>query len=241
MTQARFPASLTVFFPAFNDAESLPALLRGAFEVLAVHATTYEVIVVNDGSHDDTGTVLERLREELGPRLRIVTHAVNRGYGGALRSGFAHATGDYVFYTDGDAQYDIRDLPQLLALAEGSAGWVNGYKLVRHDPPYRLIIGDLYRRVVRLFFGLRLHDIDCDFRLIRRDLVAQLELASTSGTICVELVRGLELLGVYAVEVGVHHARRMHGKSQFFRPLPLLQTLAQLLSLYWRLVVRGGR
>lgn len=237
---SRFPASLSVFFPAFNDAPVLPALLRSTFEVLAAHATKFEVIVVNDGSRDETGAVLAQLREELGPRLRIVTHASNRGYGGALRSGFAHATGDYVFYTDGDGQYDIHDLPLLLSLVQSSGGWVNGFKIVRCDPPYRLYIGAAYRRLVRLLFGLHLHDIDCDFRLIRRDLVAQLQFTSTSGTICVELVRGLERLGVRGIEVGVHHARRMHGKSQFFRPLPLLQTLAQLLSLYWRLVVRGG-
>lgn len=234
-----FP-SLSVFFPAFNDAPVLPGLLGTTFAVLEAHVADFEVIVVNDGSADETGEVLASLRELHGPRLRIVTHERNRGYGAALRSGFEHASKDYVFYTDGDGQYDLRDLPLLLDRVGGSQGWVNGYKIVRHDPPYRLVIGGLYRRLVRALFGLQLHDIDCDFRLIRRDLVNQLRFTSTSGTICVEMVRGLERLGVRAVEVGVQHSRRMFGKSQFFRPLPLVRTLVQLLGLYWRLVVRGG-
>ena len=235
-----FPHSLTVFFPAYNDARTLPSLIESTFEVLNVHATDSEVIVVNDGSRDDTPAVLEALCVQYGPRLRIVTHESNRGYGGALRSGFAHATGEYVFYTDGDGQYDVRDLPLLLTRAAQANGWMNGFKIVRHDPRYRLFIGGVYRRLVRALFGLHLHDIDCDFRLIRRDLVGRIPFTSTSGTICVELVRGLESQGVRAVEVGVHHSRRVHGSSQFFRPIPLLQTFVQLLALYWRLVVRGG-
>jgi glycosyltransferase involved in cell wall biosynthesis len=236
---ARFDGKLSVFFPAFNDAPVLPSLIDTTMEMLAANTAEFEVIVVNDGSRDDTAAVLARLSAKHGPRLRIVTHETNRGYGGALRSGFEQAAGDWVFYTDGDGQYDIRDLPLLLGRVGESQGWVNGFKIVRHDPAYRLVIGGLYRRLVRFLFGLRLHDIDCDFRLMRRDLVSRLELTSTSGTICVELVRGLERQGARAIEVGVHHARRMHGKSQFFRPLPLMQTMAQLLALYWRLVLRG--
>jgi len=234
---SRFPASLSVFFPAFNDAPVLPSLIQSTFTVLEAHVAEFEVIVVNDGSADDTTEVLENLRKEYGPRLRIVTHELNRGYGAALRSGFEHATGEYVFYTDGDGQYDVRDLPLLLDEVGQSGGWVNGFKSVRHDPAYRLLIGEVYRRIVRLLFGLHLHDIDCDFRLIRRDLLGRCSLTSTSGTICVELVRGLEHQGVRAVEVGVRHYRRTHGKSQFFRPRPLLETLYQLLALFRRLAL----
>jgi glycosyltransferase involved in cell wall biosynthesis len=238
---SRFPASLSVFFPAFNDAPVLPSLVQSTFTVLEAHATEFEVIVINDGSRDDTAAVLKSLEQRYGNRLRVVTHQSNRGYGAALRSGFAHATGEYVFYTDGDGQYDVRDIPLLLERAGRSQGWVNGFKSVRQDPPYRLLIGAVYRRFVRLLFDLHLHDIDCDFRLIRRDLLVQCTLTSTSGTICVELVRGLEHQGVRAVEVGVRHYRRTHGRSQFFRPLPLLRTLYQLLSLYRRLMVPGPR
>ena len=106
MTPPKFP-SLSVFFPAYNDAPSLPALIHKTFAVLEREVDDYEVIVVNDGSQDNTGEVLERLRREFAPRMRVVTHPENRGYGGALRTGFESATGEFVFYTDGDSQYDV--------------------------------------------------------------------------------------------------------------------------------------
>ncbi len=234
--ERKFP-SLSVFFPAYNDAPSLPGLIEKTFAVLKQHVADYEVIVVNDGSYDNTGEVLQQLNMQYGPLLRIVTHEQNRGYGGALRSGFAAAKKDFVFYTDGDGQYDVGELPKLLALASPSTGLVNGYKLERHDPAHRIWIGNLYNFCARLLFRIRIRDIDCDYRLIRRDLVDKLRLTSTSGTICVELVRKLELSGCEVKEVGVHHYARLHGRSQFFRVKSLAVTFGQLLRLWVRLVV----
>ena len=184
-----------MFFPAFNDAPSLPGLIERTFDVLKIHVENFEVIVVNDGSLDNTGAVLESLAEKHGSRLRIVTHKVNRGYGGALRSGFAAATKELVFYTDGDGQYDIGELPKLLHMIKPHVGLVNGYKLERNDPPHRIFIGKVYNRFARMLFRIRIRDIDCDFRLMRRSLLESIQLTSTSGTICVELVRKLELSG----------------------------------------------
>ena len=133
---SKFP-SLSVFFPAYNDAPSLPALARKTFATLERHVADYEV-VVDDGSRDGTGEVIEELRREFSPWLRVVTHARNRGYGGALRSGFAAARKEFVFYTDGDGQYDVAEFPRLLALAGPATGMVNGYKLERHDPRHHL-------------------------------------------------------------------------------------------------------
>jgi glycosyltransferase involved in cell wall biosynthesis len=232
----KFP-SLSVFFPAYNDAPSLPALLAATFDVLEREVADYEVIVVNDGSYDNTGEVLEELRRTYSPYLRIVTHEVNRGYGGALRSGFASATKAYVFYTDGDGQYDTGELPKLLDLAGPETGLVNGYKLQRQDPAHRIWIGNVYNFCARLLFRIRIRDIDCDYRLIRRDLLEQIHLTSTSGTICVELVRKLELSGCEVKEVGVHHYPRKHGRSQFFRIRSLAVTFLQLLRLWIRLVI----
>ncbi len=230
-------ASLSVFFPAYNDAPSLPALIRKTFAVLERHVEDYEVIVVNDGSQDDTGQVLEELRREFAPCLRVVTHAENRGYGGALSTGFESATREFVFYTDGDSQYDVEELPRLLELVSPSTGLVNGYKLERHDPAHRIWIGMIYNMCARLMFRIRIRDIDCDYRLIRRALLESLNLTSTSGTICVELVRKLELSGCEVKEVGVHHYPRLYGRSQFFRLPSLASTLYQLLRLWIRLVI----
>ena len=236
MTPEKFP-SLSVFFPAYNDAPSLPGLISRTFAVLEKHVADYEVIVVNDGSRDRTGEVLEELRAAHSPYLRVITHEQNRGYGGALRSGFQAATREFVFYTDGDGQYDPGELPSLLALAGPSTGLVNGYKLERHDPRHRVWIGSVYNFCARLLFRIRIRDIDCDYRLIRRELLDRIHLTSTSGTICVELVRKLELSGWQVEEVGVHHFSRLHGRSQFFRVRSLASTFFQLLRLWVRLVV----
>ena len=232
----RFP-SLSVFFPAYNDAPSLPRLVRSTFEVLEANVGDYEVIVVNDGSRDKTADVLRELQRQYGPRLRVVTHPENRGYGGALRSGFAAATKEFVFYTDGDGQYDVGELPLLLERMDADTGLVNGFKLERNDPAHRIWIGTTYNFLARLLFRIRIRDIDCDYRLIRRTLVNELRLTSTSGTICVELVRKLELSGCGVAEVGVHHYPRLHGSSQFFRMRSLALTFGQLLRLWVRLTI----
>jgi glycosyltransferase involved in cell wall biosynthesis len=233
---ARKP-SISVFFPAFNDAPSLPGLVEKTFAVLERNADDYEVIVVNDGSRDNTAEVLVELADRFAPRLRIVTHETNRGYGAALRSGFGAAAKDLIFYTDGDGQYDVGELPKLIALMADGVGLVNGYKLERQDPAHRIWIGNVYNWFARLIFRIRIRDIDCDFRLVRRALVDKIDLTSTSGTVCVELVRKLELVSPRVVEVGVHHYPRLHGRSQFFRVRSLLVTFYQLLRLYLRVVV----
>jgi glycosyltransferase involved in cell wall biosynthesis len=229
--------SLTVFFPAYNDAPSIGALVVRAFEVLERHTDDYEVVVVNDGSRDNTGDVLARLKNRYGAKLRIVTHARNRGYGGALRSGFQAACKDLVFYTDGDGQYDISELPNLLTRMRPEVGLVNGFKLERHDSPHRIWIGKTYNWLARSIFRIRIRDIDCDYRLIRRALLERIELTCTSGTVCVELIRKLELSGYAIEEVGVHHYARLYGRSQFFRVRSLAVTFWQLLRLYLQLNV----
>lgn len=227
---------ISVFFPAYNDAPSLPALIAKTFEVLRDITPDYEVIVVNDGSADNTGEVLAELAQRFAPRMRVITHERNRGYGGALRSGFAAATREFVFYTDGDGQYDPGELPKLIARMRPDVGLVNGYKLERNDPWHRICIGNVYNAFARSIFRIRLRDVDCDFRLIRRGALEKIRLVSTSGTICVELVRKLELsCGVE--EVGVHHYPRLHGRSQFFRIRSLAVTLTQLVLLWMRLVL----
>ena len=233
----RFSSGVSVFFPAYNDAPSLPSLLARTFETLRRVATDYEVIVVNDGSTDNTGEVLEELRQKYAPFLRVVTHDRNRGYGAALRSGFAAATEEYIFYTDGDSQYDPAELAELLRAVTPATGLVNGYKTERCDPWYRSVIGWLYNRFARWLFRIRLRDIDCDFRLIRRSALDPTSLRSTGGTICVELVRALELSGAETVEVPVHHYPREYGRSQFFRVRSLAVTFLELCGIFFRLVL----
>jgi glycosyltransferase involved in cell wall biosynthesis len=197
----------------------------------------FEIIVVNDGSGDHTAEVLAEL-ESVFPELRVVHHQVNRGYGGALRTGFHSATKELIFYTDGDAQYDPRELKALFAAWDDGADFINGYKIGRSDPFHRVIIGRLYHWMVRLFFGIRLRDVDCDFRLFRRSVFDKVELQKSSGVICVELMKKVQDAGFRIREVPVHHYHRAYGKSQFFNFRRIAQTLMDLSRLWVDLVVR---
>jgi glycosyltransferase involved in cell wall biosynthesis len=155
---------------------------------------------------------------------------LNRGYGAALRSGFSSATKDWVFYTDGDGQYDVADLPDLVAEVSG-VDVVNGQKISRSDCWYRIWIGKAYAALVQDIFDLPIKDIDCDFRLMRSSLLKQLDLISDSGSICVELVSGLDRLGARFREVPVLHYSRQFGKSEFFQLSRIIRTVYQLIQL----------
>jgi glycosyltransferase involved in cell wall biosynthesis len=231
------PNSITAFFPAYNDGGTIPSMVLGALFTLRQVTDDYEVIVVNDGSADYTAEVLEELVSRY-PELRVIHHPQNRGYGGALRTGFAAATKDWIFYTDGDAQYDPRELALLVEALDEDVDVVNGYKIARHDPLSRRIIGRLYHHTVRIAFGFKLRDVDCDFRLIRRAIFDQIELESDTGTICLEMVKKFQDAGYVFAEVPVHHYHRQYGVSQFFNWRRLFRTAQHLWALWWKLVVR---
>jgi glycosyltransferase involved in cell wall biosynthesis len=192
------------------------------------------VIVVNDGSRDYTGEMLDEL-ERRYDRVRVIHHEKNRGYGGALRTGFSQARKEFVFYTDGDAQYDVRDLPALWQAMDDSTDIVQGYKIGRSDPLHRVIIGRLYHFMTNKAFGIHLKDVDCDFRLIRRSVFDKVQLESDSGVICVEMMTKIRQAGFRIHEVPVHHYHRAYGKSQFFNFRRIARVGADLLKLWWKL------
>lgn len=196
----------------------------------------YEVIVVNDGSQDHTPQLLEELAE-LYPQVRVIHHRENVGYGGALRTGIAESRKELIFYTDGDAQYDVRELEKLVALMTEDIDMVNGYKISRSDPLYRSLLGTVYRLTTRFFFGIALRDIDCDFRLMRRSIFDRISLKSNSGTICVEMVKKIEASGFRIREAPVHHFYRLYGKSQYFTFRRLLKTVVDLSELWYELFI----
>lgn len=225
---------ISVFFPAYNDGGTIPSMVLTAVMTLRELTDDYEVIVVNDGSADYTAQVLDELASRY-PDLRVIHHEANRGYGGALRTGFGSATKDLIFYTDGDAQYDPRELTRLYEVWSHEVDFVNGYKISRSDPLHRVIIGRLYHWTVKLAFGLHLRDVDCDFRLMRRSIFDKVHLQSDSGVICVELMKKVQDAGYRIAEVPVHHYHRAYGKSQFFNFRRIWRTGKQLWSLWWEL------
>ena len=215
--------SISIFFPAFNDEQTIGELVRNALAILPSFTDDYEVLIINDGSTDGTASLLHKLSNQ-DAHVRPVHHETNRGYGGALQSGFAHATKEFVFYTDGDGQYDVRELALLLPLMKPGVDVVNGYKSKRADSFHRVVIGKIYNRTARLLFRLPIRDVDCDFRLIRREALGHIGEISTSGAACLEMIRKLKANGAVFAEVEVSHYPRLHGHSQFFTFQSLMRT-----------------
>ena len=223
---------LSLFFPCHNEAENLEALVADALAALPALATTYEVILVDDGSRDDTAGVAERLVQRHGGVVRLVRHDVNRGYGGALRSGFAAARYSHLAYTDGDRQFRVADLARLVERAqETRSPVVIGYRLKRADPPLRLVYATLYRVANRVWFGLRVRDVDCAAKLFRRDVLQNTSVHSNGAFFSAELLIRLRLAGVNALEVGVPHYPRTAGSPTGAR----LSVIARAVRDFWSL------
>jgi glycosyltransferase involved in cell wall biosynthesis len=229
--------SITVFFPAYNDGGTIASMVIMAIKTVRELTDDYEVIVVNDGSTDHTAQLLEEMSRQYR-QLRVIHHPKNRGYGGALRTGFASSSKDLIFYTDGDAQYNVNELPKLFEKMTDGVDWVNGYKISRSDPVYRKIIGRMYHWLVKIAFGLTVRDVDCDFRLMRRSIFDKVELKSDSGVICVEMMRKFHLAGFRVAEVPVHHYFRAYGKSQFFNFRRVFTVFINLMQLWYELVLQ---
>jgi glycosyltransferase involved in cell wall biosynthesis len=238
MTQpaARTPG-LSVFFPAYNDSGTIASLVITALQSARQLTPDFEIIIVNDGSADATAQIADELARTY-PEVRVVHHPKNRGYGGALRSGFAAATRDLIFYTDGDAQYDPGEMAALWHALNDKVDLVNGYKISRSDPLHRIVIGRIYHHTVKILFGLRVRDVDCDFRLMRRTIFERISLERNSGVICLEMIKKIQDAGYRIAEVPVHHYHRAYGRSQFFNFRRLARTAADVMKLWVSLVVR---
>jgi glycosyltransferase involved in cell wall biosynthesis len=229
--------SLSIFFPAYNDSGTIGSLVIAAHRTAATLTPDFEIIIVNDGSPDNTAQIADELAHTY-PEVRVIHHPVNRGYGGALKTGFAESRKDFIFYTDGDGQYDPTEMTALWPHLTDGVDLVNGYKISRSDPMHRIVIGRLYHHLVKLLFGLRVRDVDCDFRLMRRAIFDRIQLEKNSGVICLELMKKIHDEGFRIAEVPVHHFHRAYGKSQFFNFPRIFKTGVDVLKLWWELVVR---
>ena len=223
---------LSLFFPCHNEADNLEGLVADALAALPALATTYEVILVDDGSRDDTATVAERIVQRHGGVVRLVRHEANRGYGGALRSGFAAARYEHLAYTDGDRQFRVADLARLVTCAkETRAPVVIGYRLQRADPPLRLIYATVYRIANRVWFGLRVRDVDCAAKLFHRDALRGINVHSDGAFFSAELLIRLRVAGVKIAEVGVPHYPRTAGSPTGARVSVIIRAVRDFWSL----------
>jgi glycosyltransferase involved in cell wall biosynthesis len=232
------PPGLTVFFPAYNDSGTIASLVITAHRAAATLTPDFEILVIDDGSADGTGDIADELARTY-PEVRVIHHGRNRGYGGALRTGFAEARKDVIFYTDGDAQYDPAEMTLLWPHLTADVDLVNGYKISRSDPLHRIVIGRLYHHTVKLLFGFPVRDVDCDFRLLRRSIFERIRLERNSGVICLEMMKKIHDAGFRIAEVPVHHYHRAFGRSQFFNVRRLVRTAIDVSRLWVELVVLG--
>ncbi len=238
MQEEKHPPSLSVFFPAYNDSGTIASLVIRALQAAGRLTPDHEVLIINDGSRDATPEIAEELAR-LYPQVRVIHHEANRGYGGALRSGFAQATKDFIFYTDGDAQYDPREMTDLWERLGEGVDMVNGYKISRSDPLHRIIIGRLYHHTVKLLFGLKVRDVDCDFRLMRRAIFERVRLEKSSGVICLEMMKKIQ-------DAGFRHRRgacpplppRVRASRSSSTSGESDARAIDVLKLWWALVVR---
>ena len=229
--------SISVFFPAYNDERSIPILVENTIKTLSPITKDYEIIIIDDCSPDNVGRIADEIVKK-NKKIKVIHHEKNRGYGGALRSGFKAATKDLVFYTDGDGQYDVKEITKLLKyIDDPNIDIVNGYKIKRSDNIIRKILGKAYYNSVKVLFNIKINDVDCDFRLFKRKVIDSINLISNSGGITIELVKKSQQKGFKFKEVPVNHYPRLEGKSQFFRPSIILKTFKELGKLWFDIMI----
>lgn len=225
--------SISVFLPCYNEQDNVERTARSALEVLEKLGADFEIIIVDDGSSDDTARIADRLAAETR-RIKVVHHRSNRGYGAALQSGFKAATKKLVFYTDGDGQFDIAELPGLLPLAE-KYDIVSCYRLGRQDPIIRKINGWLWTKLVCLLFRMNIRDIDCAFKLFNRKIFDNITMTSEGALIDAEILARATKSGCTIAQKPVHHYPRKAGKQTGANLRVILRAFRELLKLYGRI------
>lgn len=227
------PGKLSLVLPAHNEVTNIPDVTRRALDVLPQLAESFEIIVVDDGSTDGTGDLLDRLAA-VHPEIVPVHHPKNRGYGAALTSGFAAAAGDHIMFMDSDQQFDIADLSYLAPFVTGY-DIVAGYRIDRKDATYRILYANIFKLAVRFLFGVRLRDIDCAFKVFRADLLKLMELESPGALINTEILAKSERCHASYVEVGVHHYPRKSGESSGGSPRVVFRAMKETILLWTRM------
>jgi glycosyltransferase involved in cell wall biosynthesis len=229
--------ALSIVLPAYNEEGNIERVVREAAAAVAPLVASHEIVVVDDGSRDGTAAIVARLAAEMDGRLRVVRHPLNAGYGAALRDGFRATTGDLVFYTDSDNQFDLRELKDLLPLmADHDA--VLGYRVDRQDPWIRKVVSGTFNRLSSAAFGMSVRDLNCSFKLFRGDMLRALPIESTDFFVDTELVARLHRAGWRYVQRGVRHYPRTAGRSTV-RPGDVPRTLVSLARMWRRLRAEG--
>jgi len=220
---------ISVFFPCYNEQENIPALVSKSLEVLPAIADDYQIILVNDGSSDQTRQVAQKYADD-NEHIELVSHEINRGYGAALRTGFLSAKKELVFYTDGDNQFDIKELPLLINLKD-KYDIVSGYRIRRQDPFIRKLNAALYNIALFILFGLRIKDVDCAFKLYKRELFDKIEITSDCALVDAEILIKAKKLGYKIGQCGVNHYPRTAGEQTGANIKVILRAFKEIIRL----------
>jgi glycosyltransferase involved in cell wall biosynthesis len=222
--------SLSVFLPCYNEQDNIERVVKSAIDILTALKIDFEIIIVNDGSRDRTGEIADSLVAK-GKHIKVVHHSINRGYGAALQSGFAAASKEYVFYTDGDGQFDIKELP-LLFKYMADYDIATGYRINRQDNLIRKINAFCWTTMVNLLFGMRIKDIDCAFKLYKRRIFDDIKMESTGALINTEIFARARRKGYKIFQLGVHHYPRTAGRQTGAKLKVILRAFKELFALY---------
>ena len=222
--------SISAVLPAFNEAPNLAGVVSELTAVLAEAAPRFEIIVVDDGSRDGTSELADRLAKD-DPRLRVIHHPRNLGYGSALRSGFGAAQYDWIFFMDSDGQFLPSEIKDLIRLSREHV-FVAGYRARRQDPWPRRFYSALFSALVRALFGVKARDVNCAFKLFQRRLIAGVELISPGALINAELLAAAKDQGVNPLETPVTHRPRLSGRQTGGSLKVILRALTELVRLY---------
>lgn len=224
---------LSIILPAYNEEENLCTAVTRALGVVEKLARNYEVMIVDDGSNDGTAALAQELAAQNYPRVRVLRQPVNQGYGAALRAGFRHSRYELVFFTDSDNQFDISELKYFLPLAD-QFDMVTGFRVYRFDPVLRSMLSWIYNRIVGLLFRVRVRDVDCAFKLMRREVVSQITVESNNFFVCCELLAKARKWNFRIAEKGVRHFPRTAGESRV-RASDIPRTLSTLIRMWQRI------
>ncbi len=232
-SEYQIPGKLSLVLPAHNEADNIEVVVCASLETLPRFAPEFEIIVVDDGSRDRTGAIIDRLHQE-DVRVVPVHHRRNQGYGGALKSGFAASTGDFVMFMDADRQFDIRDI-KLLAPFVDLFDIVAGFRMERSDPIHRRVNAEIFNLAVRILFGVHMRDLDCAFKIFRGEQIRGLSLTTSGALINAEIQSKLRRQGATVVQVGVPHHPRVAGQATGGDLKVILHAMRETISLWIRM------
>ena len=234
VTDNKTPVSISVFFPCYNEQENIARTVQQSLDVLQKLDADFEVIIVNDGSSDKTGQIADQIAKQ-NKNVKVVHHHKNLGYGAALQSGFKAATKKLVFYTDADCQFDLNELSLLLPLID-QYGIVSCYRTNRQDNFIRKVNGWCWTKLVCLLFGFKVRDIDCAFKLYKREIFDNIKLSSTGALISAEILARALRKGYTLTQKGVHHYPRAAGAQTGANLRVIFRAFKELIKLRRRIL-----